>query len=43
MLIKTEYDIQFHLPVPTPMLAMLHLHPSLEAQVQASTAMPRPT
>jgi transglutaminase-like putative cysteine protease len=30
MLIKTEYDIQFHLPMPTPMLAILHLHPSLE-------------
>lgn len=35
MLIKTEYDIQFHLPVPTPMVAMLHLHPSLEPQVRA--------
>jgi transglutaminase-like putative cysteine protease len=34
MLIKTEYDIQFHLPVPTPMVAMLHLHPSLEPQVR---------
>src|ERR1700730_15438778 len=30
MLIKTEYDIQFHLPMPTPMIAMLHLHPTLE-------------
>ena len=35
MLIKTEYDIQFHLPVPTPMVAMLHLHPSVEPQVRA--------
>src|SRR5258708_1890578 len=34
MLIKSEYDIQFHLSMPTPMLAMLHLHPSLEPQVQ---------
>ncbi|MEI9981341.1 MAG: transglutaminase family protein [Edaphobacter sp.] len=33
MLIKTEYDIQFHLPIPTPIVAMLHLHPSLEPQV----------
>ncbi len=33
MLIKTEYDIQFHLPIPTPMVAMLHLHPALEPQV----------
>ncbi len=34
MLIKTEYDIQFHLPIPTPMVAMLHLHPSLEPAVR---------
>jgi transglutaminase-like putative cysteine protease len=34
MLIKTEYDIQFHLPTPTPMVAMLHLHPSLEPAVR---------
>ncbi len=30
MLIKSEYDIQFHLPQPTPMIAMLHVHPSVE-------------
>src|SRR5260370_41897481 len=35
MLIKSEYDIQFHLPIPTPMVAMLHLHPSLEPAVRA--------
>jgi len=35
MLVKTEYDIQFHLPMPTPMVAMLHLHPMLEPQVRA--------
>lgn len=35
MLIKTEFDIQFNLPASTPMLAMLHLHPSLEPQVRA--------
>ena len=35
MLIKSEYDIQFHLPIPTPMVAMLHLHPSLEPDVRA--------
>src|ERR1700734_714829 len=34
MFIKNEYDIQFHLPIPTPMVAMLHLHPSLEPQVR---------
>ena len=30
MLIKSEFDIQFHLPEPTPMVAMLHVHPTLE-------------
>ena len=35
MLIKSEYDLQFHLPVPTPMVAMLHLHPSVEPAVRA--------
>jgi transglutaminase-like putative cysteine protease len=35
MLIQSEFDIQFHLPAPTPMMAMLHLHPSLESQVRA--------
>src|ERR1700732_1843666 len=35
MLIKSEYDIQFHLPMPTPMVAMLHLHPSLEPAVRS--------
>ena len=29
MLIQSEYDIQFHLPGETPMVALLHLHPSL--------------
>ena len=31
MLIKSEYDIQFHLPLATTMVAMLHVHPSLDA------------
>lgn len=31
MLIKSEYDIQFLLPSATPMIALLHLHPSLNA------------
>ncbi|WP_158945922.1 transglutaminase family protein [Granulicella sp. S190] len=35
MLVKSEYDIQFHLAMPTPMVAMLHLHPSLEPRVRA--------
>lgn len=34
MLIKSEYDIQFSVPMPTPMVAMLHLHPSLETRVR---------
>ena len=34
MLIKTEYDIQFHLSMPTPMVALLHLHPTLEQRVR---------
>jgi transglutaminase-like putative cysteine protease len=34
MLIKSEYDLQFHLPMPTPMVAMLHLHPSVEPAVR---------
>jgi transglutaminase-like putative cysteine protease len=33
MLIKSEYDIQFHLPSSTPMIALLHIHPSLDAQL----------
>src|ERR1700758_2846820 len=35
MLIKNQFDIQFHLPMPTPMVAVLHLHPSLEPWVRA--------
>jgi transglutaminase-like putative cysteine protease len=30
LLIKSEYDIQFRLFQPTPMVALLHLHPSVE-------------
>lgn len=33
MLIQSEYDIQFHLDQPTPMVAMLHVHPSLEPRL----------
>ena len=35
MLIQSEFDIQFRLPVPTAMVAMLHLHPSLEPRLQS--------
>ena len=34
MLIKSEFDIQFQLPQRTAMVAMLHLHPSLERYVR---------
>ncbi len=34
MLIKSEFDIQFQLAQPTPMVAMLHMHPSLEKFVR---------
>ncbi len=30
MLILSEFDIQFRLPAPTSVVAMLHLHPSVE-------------
>lgn len=35
MLVRTEFDIQFYLPYRTPMIAMLHLHPPLEARVRS--------
>ncbi len=35
MLILSEFDIQFRLPAPTAIVAMLHLHPSVEPQVRA--------
>ncbi|MGA8937560.1 MAG: transglutaminase family protein [Acidobacteriaceae bacterium] len=33
MLIQSEFDIQFNLAQPTPFVALLHLHPSLEPQL----------
>lgn len=35
MLIKSEFDIHFQLNAPTPMTAVLHLHPSLEPRVRS--------
>jgi transglutaminase-like putative cysteine protease len=35
MLIQSEFDIQFRLSHPTAMIALLHLHPSLNAAVQS--------
>jgi transglutaminase-like putative cysteine protease len=34
MLVRTEYDIQFYLPMPTPIVAILHLHPTIESTVR---------
>lgn len=34
MLIKVGYDIVFEYPVPTPIVAMLHLHPSRGATIR---------
>ena len=39
MLIKSEYDIQFMLPQATAMVAMLHLHPSLERYVRSGNVL----
>lgn len=36
MLIRSAYDIQFHLPAALTMIAMLRLHPSLDASLQES-------
>jgi transglutaminase-like putative cysteine protease len=35
MLIRSEFDIQFHLPQTLPIVAMLRLHPSLDPLVRA--------
>ncbi len=34
MLIRNEFDIEFHLPQETAMIGLLRLHPSLDAQVR---------
>ena len=35
MLVQSAFDIQFELDKPTPIVAMLHLHPSLAPYVRA--------
>ncbi len=35
MLILSEFDIQFRLPAPAAIIAMLHLHPSVEPSLQS--------
>jgi transglutaminase-like putative cysteine protease len=39
MLIKSEFDIQFQLTQATAMVAMLHLHPSLEQYVRSGNVL----
>ena len=39
MLIFSEFDIQFQLPFPTPMVTVLHLHPSLEPRLRSGNAL----
>ena len=36
MLIRSEFDIQFRLPAPTAVIAMLHLHPSVEPRLRSA-------
>src|ERR1043165_9130010 len=35
MIIKIGFDIQFDLPAPTPMILMLYVHPSRQADLRA--------
>jgi hypothetical protein len=39
VLIQSEYDIQFQLPVATAMVAMLHVHPTVEPLLKTGDAM----
>ncbi|WP_158748392.1 transglutaminase family protein, partial [Acidobacterium sp. S8] len=36
MLIRSTFDIQFHLPTPAVVVALLHLHPSLDKQLRSA-------
>jgi transglutaminase-like putative cysteine protease len=36
MLIRSTFDIQFHLPSPAVVIALLHLHPSLDKQLRSA-------
>ena len=36
MLIRSTFDIQFHLPSPAVVVALLHLHPSLDKQLRST-------
>jgi transglutaminase-like putative cysteine protease len=39
LLIRSEFDIQFRLPFPTAIVAMLHLHPSVEPHLKAGNTL----
>jgi transglutaminase-like putative cysteine protease len=39
MLIKSDFDLQFMMPHATAMVAMLHLHPSLERHVRSGNVL----
>jgi transglutaminase-like putative cysteine protease len=39
VLIKSEFDIQFQLPLATAMVAMLHVHPSVEPLLKTGDAL----
>jgi len=39
MLLRSQYDIRFRLANPTAIVALLHLHPSLDAQVLSGNAL----
>jgi transglutaminase-like putative cysteine protease len=36
MLIRSAFDLRFHLPSPSVVIALLHLHPSLHEQLRSS-------
>jgi transglutaminase-like putative cysteine protease len=36
MLIRSAFDLQFHLPSPSVVVALLHLHPSLDEQLRSA-------
>jgi transglutaminase-like putative cysteine protease len=39
MLIQSQFDIQFRLPAPAAIVAMLHLHPSVESRLVSGNAL----
>jgi hypothetical protein len=39
MLILSEFDIQFNIPAPAAMVALLYLHPSLESRLRSGNVL----